>query len=383
MRISSLLAVLLGTLTMTGQLMAQRFAALDAAVRDGVRRGTFPGAVVVVGRTDTILHAAGYGHLTWSARDAVPDPATSLWDIASLSKVVATTSAIAVLVDRGELNLDAPVMTYLPEFFGGGKDRVTVRMLLDHTSGLPAWSALSAPNVTPQLAAQRLLGVGLQRTPGATARYSDLNAMLAALVIERVSGVSFESASRGAVFEPMGMLATAFRPASADNVRIVPSERLRDGSARIGVVQDANARALGGVAGHAGVFSTGADLANFAQRWLRTLRKGDSSWVRPVTAATFLMRSPASGTRALGWDTPASPTDGLPPLYGACSTPSTFGHTGWTGTMIWFDPEADLFVILLTNRSFAPRSGAKSFDELRLVRAAVSDAARRAVVGNC
>jgi CubicO group peptidase (beta-lactamase class C family) len=383
MRTSALLAAFLVVLSAPSHLVAQRFGALDAAVRDGVRRGTFPGAVVVVGRTDTILHAAGHGHLTWSARDAAPDPQTSLWDIASLSKVVATTSAIAVLVDRGELNLDAPVMTYLPEFFGGGKDKVTVRMLLDHTSGLPAWSALSAPNVTPQLAVQRLLGVGLQRTPGAAARYSDLNAMLAAMVIERVSGVPFELASRGAVFEPMGMLATAFRPAVADKVRIVPSERLRDGSMRIGVVQDANARALGGVAGHAGVFSTGVDLAHFAQRWLRTLRTGDSSWVRPVTAASFLLRSPASGTRALGWDTPASPTDGLPPLYGACATESTFGHTGWTGTMIWFDPEADLFVILLTNRSFAPRSGARSFDELRLVRAAVSDAARRAVVGNC
>ncbi len=383
MRIPLLLAALVVTLATPCHLLAQRFAALDAAVRDGVRRGTFPGAVVVVGRADTILHAAGYGHLTWSARDAVPDPETSLWDIASLSKVVATTSAIAVLVDRGELNLDAPVMSYLPEFFGGGKDRVTVRMLLDHTSGLPAWSALTVPNVTPQIAAQRLLGVGLQRTPGTTVRYSDLNAMVAALVIERVSGVPFDLASRGAVFEPLGMLATAFRPAAADNVLVVPTERFRDGSARVGTVNDANARALGGVAGHAGVFSTGADLAHFAQKWLRTLRQGDSSWVRPITAASFLLRSPTSGTRALGWDTPASPTDGLPPLYGACSTQSTFGHTGWTGTMIWFDPEADLFVILLTNRSFAPRSGEKSMAEMRLVRAAVSDAARRAVVGNC
>ena len=121
MRPHLLLLALLPT-AVPASLPAQRFAALDAAVQDGIRRGTFPGAAVVVGRTDTVLHTAGYGHLTWSARDAVPDPATSLWDLASLSKVVATTSAIAVLVDRGELNLDAPVMTYLPEFFGGGKD---------------------------------------------------------------------------------------------------------------------------------------------------------------------------------------------------------------------------------------------------------------------
>lgn len=374
-----LILVTLGVLATP--LPAQRFGAVDAAVEDGIRRGTFPGAVVVVGRADTILHAAGHGHLTWNPRDPVPDPATSRWDIASLSKVVATTAALAVLVDRGVVTLDAPVMTYLPEFFGGGKDKVTVRMLLDHTSGLPAWSALAAP--TPQEATRRLLDVGLQREPGTAPRYSDLNAILAAMVIERAAGRPFDEVTRLDIFEPLGMAATAYAPPPADNVRFVPSERLRDGTSRTGVVQDANARALGGVAGHAGVFSTGLDLAAFAQRWLRTIRQHDSTWVRPVTAETFLMRSATSGTRALGWDTPTSPTDGLPPLYGACATDSTFGHTGWTGTLIWMDPEADLFVVLLTNRSYAPRSGEKSFSELRLVRAAVSDAARRAVVGNC
>lgn len=377
------LTLLVSLLVAPGALAAQRFASLDSAVRAGVRSGTFPGAVVVVGRSDTILHATGYGHYTWSNRTRVPDPATSLWDIASLSKVVATTSAIAILVDRGELDLDAPVSSYLPEFFGSGKDKVTVRMLLDHTSGLPAWSTLSAPGVTPQLAVRRLLAVELQREPGRVAQYSDVNAMLAALVVERAAGQRLDRFAEEMVFGPLGMLATLFRPAPADQLRAVPTERRPDGSSVVGVVQDPNARALGGIAGNAGVFSTGIDLAQFAQRWLRVLRDGDSTWLRPATASRFLVRTPLSGTRALGWDTPSSPTDSLPPLYGACATPTTLGHTGWTGTLLWIDPEADLFVILLTNRSYAPRRGIKSFDDIRLVRATVSDAARRAVVGNC
>ncbi|MDZ4259037.1 MAG: serine hydrolase domain-containing protein [Gemmatimonadales bacterium] len=386
MRIRSeltLLTILALLLVSPGALAAQRFAALDSAVRAGVSSGTFPGAVVVVGRSDTILHAAGYGHYTWSRGSPVPNPTTSLWDIASLSKVVATTSAIAVLVDRGLLDLDAPVAAYLPDFFGSGKDKVTVRMLLDHTSGLPAWSSLSVPGVTPQIAMRRLLAVELQREPGRSANYSDINAMLAALVVERAAGQPLERFAQEVVFGPFGMQATLFRPAPADQLRAVPTERRRDGSSLVGVVQDPNARALGGIAGNAGVFSTGTDLAQFAQRWLRVLRDGDSSWVHPATASGFLVRTPISGTRALGWDTPTSPTDGLPPLYGACATETTIGHTGWTGTLLWIDPAANLFVIMLTNRSYAPRTGSKSFDDIRLVRAAVSDAARRAVVGSC
>lgn len=357
-------------------------ARIDAVVRQAIRRGTFPGAVVVVGRADTILYARGYGRFAWSGNQSVPDPNRTLWDIASLSKVVGTASAAAVLASEGRLSLDAPVAAFLPEFTGGGKDNVTVRMLLDHTSGLPAWAKLSGPGVTHDEAVRRLMAVPLARTPGAISEYSDLNAMLAGMVLERAAGTSLDRLTSERVFAPLKMTSTEWRPAPSDRTRVVPTARLADGTALVGIVNDENARALGGVAGHAGLFSTGFDLARFAQAWLRGGRRGEAPWASATTLAAFLERRPTSGTRALGWDTPSHPTDGKPSLYGACATSTTVGHTGWTGTALWLDPQADLFMVLLTNRSYAPKRGSRSFDEMRLVRAAVSDAARR-IVGKC
>lgn len=368
--------------------VAQRpvaFRAIDAAIEDGIRRHIYPAAVVMVGRRDSILYRKGYGHFTWSNRTTRPDPASTLWDIASLSKVVATASTVAKLVERGTLDLEAPVERYLPEFAGVSKDQVTVRMLLDHTSGLPPYEALYRGRPTISAAREKLLTVPLTRMPGASALYSDLNAMLAAMVVERVAGESFDSVSRQEVFEPLGMRTTLWSPPAADQTRAVPTAKFK-GRAISGVVNDENARILGGVAGHAGVFSTGADLARFAQSWLRALVNVDAPapWLNSATALRFTERSLESGTRALGWDTPIlTPGDGKPPLYGRCATPTTFGHTGWTGTLIWIDPAADLFVVLLTNRSYDPRSATRSFEQIREVRAKVSDAARRAVGKSC
>ncbi len=360
-----------------------RGAAIDAAVAAGIRQRIFPAAVVIVGRADSILYSKGYGTYTWSGDSRTPDPAWSLWDVASISKVVATASAVAVLVDHARVDLDAKVSHYVPAFSGGTKDSVTVRMLLDHTSGLPAWVPLGSRDTSTAAARSRLFDVDLRRPPGEVAVYSDLNAMLAGMVVERASGESLDRFTREAVFGPTGMTSAEWRPPPADRLRAVPTERRRDGSPFVGVVQDPNARALGGVAGHAGVFATGLDLAHFAQSWLRGLRERDSTWLHPATLARFLQRTEVSGTRALGWDTPLLITDdGDPPLYGACATETTFGHTGYTGTLLWFDPRADLFVVFLTNRSYQP--GRRSLDQIRTVRAAVSDAARRyAGVKNC
>jgi CubicO group peptidase (beta-lactamase class C family) len=295
--------------------------------------------------------------------------------VASLSKVVATASAVAVLVDRKQLDLDAPVRALLPRFTGEVKDHVTVRMLLDHTSGLPAWAPLATSDGRVSSAESRLFDIALRRAPGETALYSDLNAILAAMVVERVSGVPFDQFTRERVFLPTGMAATTWRPITADQTRAVPTERQADGSVLVGRVHDPNARAFNDVAGHAGVFATGLDLAHFAQRWLRGLG-GDSTWVHPEVLRQFATRSATAGTRALGWDTPQLITgDGDPPLYGACATATTIGHTGFTGTLLWLDPAEDLFVVFLTNRSFAPTR--RSLSEMRIHRAAVSDAARR------
>lgn len=354
---------------------------IRTAIQNGIRDRVFPGAVVVVGRSDTLLYAEGFGSYAWGVDTRRPDPAWTLWDVASLTKVVATMSAAALLYDRGRLNLETPIHTLVPRFTGAGKDSVTFSMLLDHTSGLPAWVRLSASGADRSHALTTLFAVALTRPPGASPLYSDLNAILAALGIEQITGQPFERFTIDSVFRPTGMRNATWRPDTSQRFRAAPTQLLPGGHAILGSVNDANADVLGGVAGHAGVFATGLDLAHLSQVWLRTVRGSDSTWIHQATALRFLERSVRSGTRALGWDTPRLLEDGVVSLYGRCSTRTTWGHTGFTGTMIWFDPVADLFVVFLTNRSYDPVPG--SMSEIRDVRTLVSDAARRLGGGSC
>ncbi len=363
---------------------AQGFQAIDAAVADGIGKRIYPGAVVVVGRADTILYARGYGHFTWQNSSPRPDTATTLWDVASLTKVVATTASAAVLVDRRQLDLDAPVGRYLPQFQGGAKDRVTVRMLLDHTSGLPAGAPSLLNEPTPAAARDKLVTIPLARTPGTEVIYSDVNAMLAGLVVEKVAGMALDSFAQRAVFQPLGMTSTQWRPVRADHVRTVPTSQFRN-TPIAGEVNDPTARAMGGIAGHAGLFSTGMDLARYLQSWLRATRPASARdvWAQSGTLTALLQRSPKSGSRVIGWDTPSLVAGSSFSLFGRCATEATAGHTGWTGTLAWFDRQTDLFVVFLTNRSFDPASPTASFAQLKEVRAAVSDAARRATGERC
>lgn len=361
-------------------LPAQRLAAIDSAIRAGIRTGIYPGAVVEVGRADTVLYARGYGHFTWNPASPVPDPRSTRWDLASLTKIVATTSSIAVLLEEHRVDLDAPVSRYIPEFTGGRKNLVTVRMLLNHTSGLPPYVKFWATAHSPAEARRELLATPLARAPGASAVYSDLNAMLAGLVVERITGRSLDTFATDAVFRPLDMLSTRYKVAAADRATAAPTGRYR-GEPVAGLVNDQNAAVFGGVSGHAGLFSTGADLARFAQAWLQAAR-GAGRWLDRNTVDQFFTHTTSSGTRVLGWDTPLPPGSRKISLYGKCSTSSTYGHTGWTGTEIWIDPGQNLFVVFLTNRAFAPRDPSASFAELKDVRVEVADAAREAA-GSC
>ncbi|MEO8479858.1 MAG: serine hydrolase, partial [Gemmatimonadota bacterium] len=246
---------------------------------------------------------------------------------------------------------------------------------------LPAWVRLAASGADRQHALTTLFDVGLGRAPGVSPLYSDLNAIIAALGIERITGQPFDRFTIDSVFRPTGMRNATWRPDTSQRFRSAPTQLLPNGDAILGTVNDANADVLGGVAGHAGVFATGIDLANFVQTWLRAVRGSDSTWIHRATAFRFLERSERSGTRALGWDTPRLLEDGVVSLYGRCSTRTTWGHTGFTGTMIWFDPVADIFVVFLTNRSYDPVP--QSMSAIRDVRTLVSDAARRMGGGSC
>ena len=202
--------------------------------------------------------------------------------------------------------------------------------------------------------------------------YSDINAMLLCLVIESITGESLDRFVRRELFSPLGMSETGFNPSAARRRRAAPSYADRHRTIA-GVVHDRNARDLGGVAGHAGLFSTAGDLARFAQWWLREGQPKEGSSCRPVCSDSFLEHRSASGTRLLGWDSPDPEVEGGS-VFGSLLSSSAYGHTGWTGTQVWIDPEKDLFVVLLTNRSLNPRVG-RSLRDLRIVRAQVADAA--------
>lgn len=367
----------LGLLLLVGpSAAAQSFAAADAVVAAGIREGVYPGAVLLVGTGDRIVHSRGFGHLTWSLHSAAVSPDSTVWDLASLTKVVATMPAVMLLVDRGQVDLDAPVVRYLPRFTGPGKARVTVRMLLDHTSGEPAWLPFSRLAPDRDSAITILYATPLVRPSGATPVYSDLNAMLLGLLVERVTGVPLGVFVDRELFAPLGMHDTRFLPPASWRRRVAPTGRFR-GRPVAGVVNDQNAARLGGVAGHAGLFATGPDVARYAQFWLRagTLPDG-SRLVAAATMRTFLIAGAHSGHRLLGWERP-DPAEYTPDPYGSLLSDSAYGHTGWTGTQVWIDPARDLFVVLLTNRSYDPRVR-KPFTALHAIRGRVADAVVRA-----
>lgn len=359
---------------------AQTVAEIDAIVRLGIRQGIYPGAVVVIGRRDSVLYARGYGHFTWSPASPVPSPDSTLWDIASITKVMGTTSAAMRLVEAGRLRLDAPVRHYLPKFDAGSRSRVTVRMLLDHTSGLRAYIPFFKQVRSRNAAISLLYAEQPVREPGEKAVYSDLNAILLGLVLERVSGMPLERLVAREVFEPLELHGTSYQLPARARRRAVPTAVWR-GHPVQGQVNDPNAALFGGAAGHAGIFSTGMDLARYAQVWLRNGVGPQGPWVSPATIKEFLTRGTNSGPRLLGWDTPE--LDGKQPsLFGTLISPSAYGHTGFTGTELWIDPAHDLFLVFLTNGTFAPR-GRNSHHALRTVRTSLSDAAIRLVPKVC
>ncbi|MDH4130213.1 MAG: beta-lactamase family protein [Gemmatimonadota bacterium] len=367
-RLSHLIAaVLLAGMATPGG--AQSFRAADSIVESGIARGIYPGAVLLIGRGDRVLHRRGFGHLTWDRRSPVPTPDSTLWDLASLTKVVATTPAVMRLVEQRRVGLDSLVTRYLPRFRGGARTRVTVRMLLDHTSGLPSYREFFREAPTRDSAIALLYATPLRNPPGQATVYSDLNFMLLGLLVESVSGEALGAFARREVLAPAGMTQTGFR-SGREPSRTAPTGSWR-GTAICCEVNDQNAVRLGGAAGHAGVFGTGDDLARYLRLWLGDGSIDGRSLFDPASVRTFLSAGNQPEARYLGWERP--PARGRDDsAYGQLPSPVTFGHTGWTGTLIWADPARKLFVVFLTNRSYAPRAS-QSMRQLRAVRGALAD----------
>ena len=347
---------------------AERLATIGRVVRRGVDAGGYPGAAVVIGRRGAAVYQKGFGHIGWTSTAPEVDAENTIYDLASLTKVVGTTTAAMILYDEGRLDLDAPVSRYLPTFTGGSKDLVTVRHLLLHRSGLPAGRELWRMTSSPAEARRIVLETPLACQPGACYVYSDLGADVLGWVVEAIAGQRIDQFLSERVFTPLGMHDTFYNPPDSVRYRVAPTEVSPPRGYPIkGEVHDENAFALGGVAGHAGLFSTAADLAVFAQMMLNGGQYGDVRIVSDSTVALFTRRT--AGTRALGWDT----ADGQGGS-GEYLTESAFGHTGFTGTSLWIDPDREMFVVLLTNRVHAARAR-RPAKVIADVRADLADAA--------
>lgn len=325
-------------------------APLESAVkslRAQVDRGAFPGAALAVGRRGGLAMEAGVGEVRWDGEEVEPD--VTVYDVASLTKVVATTTAAMLLVEDGRLDLDAPVSHYLPEFSGGAKDRVLVRHLLTHTSGLPAgasaWGA-------PEEARARIIATPLRSRPGTRVVYSDVGFVVLYAAAERAAGEPLPELLRSRVFGPLGMTSTTFHPEPGCEA-CAPTARMAGGEI-VGRVHDPIAARVGGEnAGNAGLFSTARDLGRFAAM---LANGGELDGVRVLeeeTVREFTARQVGAGTRALGWDTRDERGTGA---AGIAMSPEAFGHTGFTGTSLWVDPERGTWTVLLTNRTYEPRT---------------------------
>ena len=323
------------------------------AARQDIAAGQVPGAVVLVGQGNRTLYRAAFGHLAlWPAAEPMrPD---AIFDLASLTKVVATTPAIMQLAEQDRLRLDAPVATYWPDFAAAGKATITVRDLLLHTSGL-------RPDLDPEsgwrgtdAALARIAADHPLHAPGSAFLYSDLNFIVLGELVRRVSGESLDHYAARHIFQPLGMRDTGFNPPPALRPRIAPTDRATGGLRR-GVVQDPTAWRMGGVAGHAGLFSTADDLARFARMLLGGGALDGARILRPETVAALTTPVPLPGgaRRALGWDSNSHYARDIAPAFG----PRAYGHTGYTGTLLWIDPDTGRFLILLTSRLYPDGHG--------------------------
>ncbi len=322
---------------------------LELTIQNAIAEGQTPGAVICIGNEEKVLYLSAFGR-----RREVPSPQpmmdNTIFDLASVTKVVATAPAICLLWQQGKLDIHAPIKQYLPEFSKGNKDKVTLLHLLTHTSGLPAFKNYLKMGLKgkPEAIIADICRTRLKAPPGKVFIYSDLGFILLGEIVKRISGLDLNGFCRRYIYAPLKMSWTRFKPPKSWHSKCAATE-WRNGKISQGVVHDPNAYALGGIAGHAGLFSTASDLARFCQM---LLREGELDGIRvfepEVVRAMRTNHCPLEGVqRGLGFDlqSPYSPQ-----MKGEKFPLGVFGHTGYTGTSVTIDPFAKVFIIMLTNR---------------------------------
>jgi CubicO group peptidase (beta-lactamase class C family) len=343
------------------------FNEVDAIVNNAIEDSAFPGAVVLVEKDGKVILDEAFGHFTYD-KNSPSVKLSTIFDLASLTKVISTTTCTMICYDRGLFKLDDRVSKYIPQFAQNGKGDITIRNLLLHNSGLPAYKKYyemynNAADVLNDIYASKL-----EYLTGTKTVYSDLGIITLGKIIERVTGMTLDKFAQKEIFDPLGMKNTMYNPPDSLKKFCAPTEYDNYWRHRQiqGEVHDETASLLGGVAGHAGLFSTAGDIAKVLQMLLQDGRFNGKQIIKPSTVKLFTKRQNEESTRALGWDTKSASGSSAGNLFSADS----YGHTGFTGTSVWTDPERKLFVIFLTNRVYPTRENHKIYK----VRPALHDA---------
>lgn len=373
----SLFALLITTST------AQKkdFTSVDKLIQNAISNRAFPSAVLLVGKDNDVIYQNSYGRLTYDDTSR-PAAMSTIYDLASVTKVIATTSAIMKLYDDGKIDLYSPVASYIPEFGNNGKEDITVFNLLVHNSGLTAWTPFYQTMSTADEVRKAVFNCAKEYPTGSQTLYSDYNAFLLGEIVWRISGKRLDKFCKENIFAPLGMNDTDFLVPMTEDYRIAPTEldEYWRNQLLVGYVHDEMAAILEGVSGNAGLFSTAEDLFKFMKMMLnkgkyaderRMSKTQDTEMFTSSTVELFTTRVTGLGyinTRALGWDTKPEPTR-YPPQCGNKFSSNCFGHTGYTGTSVWCDTEKKLIIIFLTNRVYPKRGN----EEIKNIRPKVHD----------
>ncbi|WP_274362167.1 serine hydrolase domain-containing protein [Paenibacillus thermotolerans] len=335
---------------------------MDAAFRlidKEIERGNIPGGAAVIGAGGKVYeYSAGYAVCT--EHDNIAAVMDTIYDCASLTKVVVTLPLLLICLEKGLARLDDPVAYFLPKFAERGKDGITLKQLATHTSGLAPYYNMHSEGWTRETILDFILGLETEYVPGSSMAYSDLGFILLGEIVARLLDMPLHEAAERYVFEPLGMNDTMYRPQAGLKPRIAATEYVERLSAyRWGSVHDENAGAMGGVSGHAGLFSTARDIARYCEIWLKRERRDVLSPASKAAAVANCTKHIPGASRGLGWVLKNDVWDASGDLYSAHS----FGHTGFTGTSLWIDPNRDLYAVLMTNRVHFGRD--KSIARLR------------------
>lgn len=332
-----------------------KFNSIDSMINKAIQDSTFPGGVLLVAKDGNIIYHKAYGHLTYDIKSEKTDLNT-IYDLASLTKVLATTTASMMLVSQGKLDLHKPVQFYLPDFIGEFKERVLVQNLLLHNSGLPAWKKFYTFCKNEEEVIQDILKTPLEYEPGSKTVYSDLGMILMGKIIEKISGKRLDDFCKDEIFNPLGMRDTYFNPPKELKKRIAPTEldnywRMRQIH---GEVHDETAYLLNGVAGHAGLFSTAKDISILLQMILQKGFYQGKKFIDSQVVDLFTRRFSDNSSRAFGWDTKSEQNSA-----GKLISENSIGHTGFTGTSCWVDKDRNLIIVFLSNRVYPTRENTK------------------------